>query len=86
MISDVLLNNFINLLNQQPINVIVPALCAKLTTCVDPFIYTLNQPKVRNDISLRFRAFFPSSDVDFSAGVAAAPYYNNIFPLHHADD
>ena len=56
----------------------LPALFAKLVTCVDPFIYTLNQPKIKAEISLRLHTLLPP-DVNspFEVAAAAVPYYNN---------
>lgn len=54
----------------------IPALFAKLATCVDPFIYTLNQTKVRNEISLRLHTIFLRA-IKLSARPAAAPTYTN---------
>lgn len=48
----------------------LPALFAKLATCVDPFIYTLNQTQVRTEI---FRHLGLLPPVNPSAG--ATPYY-----------
>ena len=47
----------------------MPALFAKLATCVDPFIYTLNQPKIRKEIFVRLR-LLPRMNS------SVAPYYN----------
>ena len=37
-----------------------PALFAKLATCMDPLIYSLNQPKVRNEIMRRLHLIPPT--------------------------
>jgi len=47
----------------------LPALFAKLATCVDPFIYTLNQPKIKKEIFVRLR-LIPRMNS------SVAPYYN----------
>ena len=49
---------------------LIPALFAKLATCVDPFIYALNQKKIRIET---FRRLNLVPHVDPSAG--ATPYY-----------
>jgi len=49
---------------------LIPALFAKLATCVDPFIYALNQKKIRIET---FRRLNLVPRVDPSAG--ATPYY-----------
>lgn len=36
-----------------PFNSMLPALFAKMAACVDPFIYSLNHPKIRQEILLR---------------------------------
>lgn len=48
----------------------IPSLSAKLVTCVDPFIYTLNQPKIRTDILRRLGLL---QSINPSAG--ETPYY-----------
>ena len=55
----------------QPFSAMLPALFAKLATCVDPFIYTLNQPSIRKEILSRLGLLPPMNP---SAGVAT-PYY-----------
>jgi len=55
----------------QPFSAMLPALFAKLATCVDPFIYTLNQPTIRKEILSRLGLLPPMNP---SAGVAT-PYY-----------
>jgi len=55
----------------KPFSAMVPALFVKLATGVDPFIYTLNQPKIRKEILSRLGLLPP---VNPSAGVAT-PYY-----------
>jgi len=50
----------------------IPALFAKLATCVDPFIYILNQTQNRNEI---FRHLRLPPSVNLSA--RATPYYQN---------
>ena len=42
-----------------PFDSMVPALVAKTAACIDPFVYSLNHPKIRNAIVYRiFRHFF----------------------------
>ena len=55
----------------QPFSAMLPALFAKLATCVDPFIYTLYQPTIRKEILSRLGLL---SSINPSAGVAT-PYY-----------
>ncbi len=39
----------------------LPALFAKSAACVDPFIYALNHPKIRQEIFLRiYKRYFPN--------------------------
>ncbi len=46
----------------------LPALFAKLATCVDPFIYTLSQPKIRTQVLIRLH-LLPHTNTSL------APYY-----------
>ena len=55
----------------QPFSAMLPALFAKLATCVDPFIYTLYQPTIRKEILSRLGLLSPMNP---SAG-EATPYY-----------
>ena len=44
-----------------PLNSMLPALFAKLAACVNPFIYSLNHPKIRQEILFRlYNSFFLS--------------------------
>jgi len=38
----------------KPLSATIPALFAKLTTCIEPFIYALNKPKIRQEIRRRY--------------------------------
>ena len=51
-------------------SVMIPTLFSKLATCVDPFIYTLNQTQIRTEI---FRHLRLPPSVNLSA--RATPYY-----------
>ena len=42
----------------QPLGVMIPALVAKLTTCIEPFIYSFNQPNIQKEIR---RHFYPQA-------------------------
>lgn len=49
------------LLHLQPFNAMLPAMFAKTAACVDPFIYSLNHPKIRQEIFFRlYHRFFPA--------------------------
>lgn len=53
----------------QPTSVVIPSLLAKLATCVNPFAYSLNQPKIRKEIMRRLHHV---SAVMYSSG----PFFN----------
>lgn len=53
----------------KPLSAMLPALFAKLATCVDPFIYTLSQPKIRTQVLLRLH-LLPHTNY------SSAPYYH----------
>lgn len=56
----------------------LPALFAKLATCVNPFIYTLNQTKIKAEVSLRLHTLIPTGvNSPADAAAVAAPYYSN---------
>lgn len=46
-----------------PFSSMMPALFAKTAACVDPFIYSLNHPRIRQEILFRFyNCFVPSAE------------------------
>lgn len=50
-----------------------PALFAKTAACIDPFIYSLNHPKIRREILQRlFRRFFPGSVTSATGAIAGS--------------
>jgi len=54
----------------------LPSLFAKLATCVDPFIYTLNQPRIRKEILRRLHLLLPPAPINPSV-LGENPYYCN---------
>jgi len=54
----------------------LPSLFAKLATCVDPFIYTLNQPRIRKEI-LRRLHLLPPAPINPSVPGENLYYCNN---------
>ena len=50
----------------------LPAFFAKLATCVDPFIYTLNQPKIRTEILRRLHLLLSVKPQSSSSGLVTS--------------
>ena len=47
-----------------PLVTMIPALFAKSAACIDPFVYSLNHPKIKAELFSRFRRLFVSSPRD----------------------
>lgn len=60
---------------QQPFGSMLPAMFAKSASCIDPFIYSLNHPKIQREIAVRlYRRFVlrPPGMSNSAAGAGAA--------------
>jgi hypothetical protein len=71
LISLLGISGYTNLLT--PLSSMLPALFAKTAACVDPFIYSLNHPKIRQEIIFRlYKCFLQSAgrrDASFNSDI-----------------